>query len=121
MADYIDRQTAIDAITGYNKGEIAAYETDLGILTVPTTSSATTLRYGAYAYPSVEATAYGYDEKINELKDMISQLKAKPYFMKIQCHNCGAPLVIDSSDHLIKCKYCHTAYFSGTQLVNSGM
>lgn len=91
------------------------------ILTVPETNTATTLRYGAYTYPSVNVTAYGYDEKINELKDMISQLKAKPYFMKIQCHNCGAPLTIDSSNHLVKCRYCHTAYFSGTQLVNSNI
>lgn len=58
-------------------------------------------------------------EEIAELREMIERLKGKPYYMKIQCHNCGAPLVIDSSNHLIKCKYCHTAYFSGTQLVNS--
>ena len=58
-------------------------------------------------------------DEIAELREMIERLKGKPYYMKIQCHNCGAPLVIESSDHLIKCKYCHTAYFSGTQLVNS--
>lgn len=58
-------------------------------------------------------------DEIAELREMIERLKGKPYYMKIQCHNCGASLVIDSSDHLIKCKYCKTAYFSGTQLVNS--
>lgn len=60
-------------------------------------------------------------DEIAELREMIERLKGKPYYMKIQCHNCGAPLLIDSSDHLIKCRYCHTAYFSGTQLVNSGI
>ena len=64
--------------------------------------------------------AAAHDE-IAELREMIERLKGKPYYMKIQCHNCGAPLVIDSSDHLIKCRYCHTAYFSGTQLVNSNI
>lgn len=57
--------------------------------------------------------------EIEELREMISKLTAKPYFMKIQCHNCGAPLVVESSNHLVKCKYCHTAYFTGTQLVNA--
>jgi ribosomal protein S27E len=57
--------------------------------------------------------------EIEELREMISKLTEKPYFMKIQCHNCGAPLVVESSNHLVKCKYCHTAYFSGTQLVNA--
>lgn len=69
---------------------------------------------------SIIRDAVAHDE-IAELREMIERLKGKPYYMKIQCHNCGAPLVIDSSDHLIKCKYCKTAYFSGTQLVNSGM
>lgn len=58
-------------------------------------------------------------DEIIEIREMIERLKGKPYYMKIQCHSCGAPLTIDSSNHLIKCKYCHTAYFSGTQLVNS--
>lgn len=57
--------------------------------------------------------------EIEELKEKINKLTAKPYFMKIQCHNCGASLTINSENHLVKCKYCHTAYFSGTQLVNA--
>lgn len=60
-------------------------------------------------------------DEIAELREMIERLKGKPYYMKIQCHNCGAPLVIESNNHLIKCKYCRTAYFSGTQLVNSNI
>ena len=56
--------------------------------------------------------------EIKELRDIIDNLVAKPYFLKIQCHNCGASLVVNSDNHLIKCKYCNTAYFSGTQLVN---
>jgi len=69
-------------------------------------------------HTTITTIANAYDE-IAELREMIERLKGKPYYMKVQCHNCGAPLVIDSSDHLIKCKYCHTAYFSGTQLVDS--
>ena len=73
---------------------------------------------------SLQGTPYTVDisthhNEIEELREMISKLTAKPYFMKIQCHNCGAPLVVESSNHLVKCKYCHTAYFSGTQLVNA--
>lgn len=56
---------------------------------------------------------------LEELKKKVDELMGKPYYMKINCHNCGAPLTIDSSNHLIKCKYCKTAYFSGTQLVNA--
>lgn len=59
--------------------------------------------------------------EVDELKEKINQLMGKPYYMKISCHNCGAPLTIDSSNHLIKCPYCRTAYLSGTQLVNAGI
>ena len=69
---------------------------------------------------SIIRDAAAHDE-IAELREMIERLKGKPYCMKIQCHNCGAPLTIDSDNHLVKCRYCHTAYFSGTQLVNSSI
>ena len=58
-------------------------------------------------------------DEIEELKEKINQLMCKPYYMEISCHNCGASLTIDSSNHLIKCPYCRTAYLSGTQLVNA--
>lgn len=65
------------------------------------------------------SSMYTAHSEIEELREMIARLTAKPYFMKIQCHNCGAPITIESSNHLVKCKYCSTAYFSGTQLVNA--
>ena len=92
-------------------------------------TTATTLTKGDATKPYINQVKIGNDmgiirdavahDEIAELREMIERLKGKQYYMKIQCHNCGAPLVIDSSDHLIKCKYCHTAYFSGTRLVNS--
>lgn len=74
---------------------------------------------GSVSLQATPYTAYSAHSEIEELREMISKLTTKPYFMKIQCHNCGAPLVVESSNHLVKCKYCHTAYFSGTQLVNA--
>ena len=103
MSELMDRQVAIDAF-------------DRTTATTPTKADVANLLSGSYKVGN-SAT---HDE-IAELREMIERLKGKPYYMKIQCHNCGAPLVIDSSDHLIKCKYCQTAYFSGTQLVNSGI
>ena len=58
-------------------------------------------------------------DDLEELKKKVNKLMGKPYYLKISCHNCGAPLTIDSTNHLVKCKYCKTAYFSGTQLVNA--
>ena len=110
MDDLISTQATVDALA-----------------TTLTKGDAINLLRGSYINQVKVGTSTGdilgtaaHDE-IAELREMIERLKGKPYYMKIQCHNCGAPLVIDSSDHLIKCKYCHTAYFSGTQLVNSGI
>lgn len=76
--------------------------------------TSTSLQVTPYTVKDVSA-----HNEIEELREMITRLTAKPYFMKIQCHNCGAPITIESSNHLVKCKYCSTAYFSGTQLVNA--
>jgi len=98
MADLIDKQTLMNTLANNNN-----------IISAVTIGGATT------------STIYDIDAhtEIKELRDIIEKLTAKPYFLKIQCHNCGAPLVINSNNHLIKCKYCNTAYFSGTQLVNA--
>lgn len=82
-----------------------------------TTRTSTTLTFNVGGDTDIIQDKTDHDE-IAELREMIEKLKGRPYYMKIQCHNCGAPLVIDSRNHLIKCKYCHTAYFSGTQLVS---
>ena len=82
----------------------------------PSATITTSLQSFPYTYAIQDISAHS---EIEELREMIARLTAKPYFMKIQCHNCGAPITIESSNHLIKCKYCHTAYFSGTQLVNA--
>ena len=95
-----------DAITTYTNGTfLPSYIT-----------TSTSLQNFPYGYAIQDISAHS---EIEELREMIARLTAKPYFMKIQCHNCGAPITIESSNHLVKCKYCHTAYFSGTQLVNA--
>lgn len=108
--DLIDRQAAIDALS----------------TTLPKVD-AVNLMSGSYINHikfgdniSIIRDTAAHDE-IVELREMIERLKGRPFYMKLQCHNCGAPLVIDSSNHLIKCKYCHAAYFSGTQLVSSNI
>ena len=114
MADLIDRDKLFDYIS-------------CNTATTLTKVDATNLLSGPYinhikvgGNTGVIRDTAAHDE-IAELREMIERLKGKPYYMKIQCHNCGAPLTIDSSNHLVKCRYCHTAYFSGTQLVNSNI
>ena len=97
MADLIDRQTLKNILANNNN-----------IISSVSIGGTTSAIYDADAHT-----------EIKELRDIIEKLTAKPYFLKIQCHNCGAPLVINSNNHLVKCKYCHTAYFNGTQLVNA--
>lgn len=92
--------------------------------TVTTCNNVISMPYSGISSISLQNSPYikdilAHHNEIEELREMISKLMAKPYFMKIQCHNCGASLEIESSNHLVKCKYCHTAYFSGTQLINS--
>lgn len=123
MADLIDRQKVLDTIA--DNDLVNRYYKN--VATTLTTVDTTNLLSGSYinqikvgGNTGVIRDTAAHDE-IAELREMIERLKGKPYYMKIQCHNCGAPLTIDSSNHLVKCKYCHTAYFSGTQLVNSNI
>ena len=103
--------TANSNIYGWIEKPSATISTCNNVISTPYIGS-TSLQFTPY-------TAKSAHNEIDELREMIAKLTAKPYFMKIQCHNCGAPITIESSNHLVKCKYCHTAYFSGTQLVNA--
>lgn len=49
-------------------------------------------------------------EEMEELKKKINGVR----YIKLNCQNCGAPLTNDIEDHIVKCKFCHTAYFIGT-------
>ena len=49
-------------------------------------------------------------EEIEELKKKINGVR----YIKLNCQNCGAPLTNKIEDHIVKCKFCHTAYFIGT-------
>ena len=72
------------------------------------------IQVGGVTYPITSVSS-----ELEELKRRVDGLMGKPYYMKITCHNCGASLTIDSTNHLVKCKYCKTAYLSGTQLINA--
>ena len=51
-------------------------------------------------------------KEINELKDNSNK------FIKMTCYNCGGSISQKIDNHLVKCPYCKTAYFVGTNLVN---
>ena len=57
-------------------------------------------------------------KEIDKLKSKLDELMAKPKFVKFNCMNCGAPITNRIDDHILKCKYCKTAYFVGTDLIN---
>ena len=131
MWDLIDRRTAIDAIANCLSKEANGMsnlvDRSCNTAATLTKADAVNILSGSYIDKIEVGNSTGVirdtaaHEEIVELREMIEKLKGKPYYIKIQCHNCGATLVIDSSDHIIKCKYCNTAYFSGTQLVNSNI
>lgn len=128
MAEYLKKQVVVDALASvpisnvYQK--ISGEWIEKPSATITTCNNATSTPY--INTISLQGTPYTVKDvsahsEIEELREMITRLTAKPYYMKIQCHNCGASLEIESSNHLVKCKYCKTAYFSGTQLVNSSV
>ena len=133
MSDLIDRQAVLTALDGLLDSTVPPQKGANRMSNLVDTyyTTATTLTKADAAIPYINQVKVGNNigiirdavahDEIAELREMIERLKGKPYYMNIQCHNCGAPLVIESSNHLIKCKYCQTAYFSGTQLVNSGI
>lgn len=55
---------------------------------------------------------------IEDVKNLIKSLHARPTFTKIQCHQCGASFDQKADDHIFKCPYCRTAYFVGTEMIN---
>lgn len=60
-----------------------------------------------------------YKSSLDELYERImTELTYKP-IVEHKCNNCGAPLKMDTYNHLFKCKYCGTAYLIGTKQVNS--
>lgn len=45
-------------------------------------------------------------------------LDPKP-LMKMECHNCGGVLDMDTNKHIFHCPYCNAVYAVGTNHVNS--
>ena len=54
------------------------------------------------------------DDLLSALKKL--QNKMLPKTISLNCPNCGAPTSIALNDHILKCKYCRSAYFVGTEL-----
>ena len=54
------------------------------------------------------------DDLLAALKKL--QKKMTPKTISLNCPNCGAPTSIALNDHILKCKYCRSAYFVGTEL-----
>ena len=54
------------------------------------------------------------DDLLAALKKL--QNKMLPKTISLNCPNCGAPTSIALNNHILKCKYCRSAYFVGTEL-----
>lgn len=54
------------------------------------------------------------DDLLAALKKL--QKKMTPKTISLNCPNCGAPTSLALTDHILKCQYCRSAYFVGTEL-----
>ena len=55
------------------------------------------------------------DDLLAALKKL--QKKMTPKMINLNCPSCGAPTSLALTDHILKCQYCKSAYFVGTELV----
>lgn len=87
---------------------------------------ATTSRYITKSLtPPIPATVTGWtsdsvaagiseDDLLAALKKL--QKKMTPKTISLNCPSCGAPTSLALTDHILKCQYCRSAYFVGTEL-----
>lgn len=54
------------------------------------------------------------DDLLAALKKL--QKKMTPKMINLNCPSCGAPTSLALTDHILKCQYCRSAYFVGTEL-----
>ena len=99
MAEYIDRQAAIDG----------NYITTSKYITVPPTPLPV---QGWIEDTSIAAISE--DDLLAALKKL--QKKMTPKTISLNCPSCGAPTSLALTDHILKCQYCRSAYFVGTEL-----
>lgn len=51
---------------------------------------------------------------------MMARWGAEPKpLVKMECHNCGGSLEIDTNKHIFHCPYCNAVYAVGTNHINS--
>ena len=101
LVDLIDTKATIDGFYADNK-----YITTSTTAPIPITTTSWTM-------DSVVA-GISEDDLLAALKKL--QNKMLPKTISLNCPNCGAPTSIALNDHILKCKYCRSAYFVGTEL-----
>lgn len=74
------------------------------------TQTVSSINIGGEQYQILD---YVSREEIEELKKKINGV----HYIKLNCQNCGAPLTNKIEDHIVRCKFCHTAYFIGTDMM----
>ena len=68
---------------------------------------------------AVDISVDRFEEFREEMREEMRRLKEQPKMFRLNCQNCGGPLVQELDNHLVKCPYCRSSYFIGTNLVYS--
>lgn len=89
--------------------ELISTSTTNKYITVPSTPFAVT----GWTSDSV-AAGISEDDLLAALKKL--QKKMTPKMINLNCPSCGAPTSLALTDHILKCQYCKSAYFVGTEL-----
>ena len=101
-----------DRITVRTSNDSYTYDSSSAIIKPYATTSITT---GTITFnDSIVAQSATIEERLRKLEES----RAKIWYTELQCKNCGAPLQQRIDDHIVKCKYCKTAYVIGQYLIN---
>ena len=69
-----------------------------------------------------------FDRRMEHLENALREIQIRsrglrrydgPKMIELSCPHCGAPAVNRLDDHILKCPYCKSAYFVGTDLIRA--
>lgn len=97
--DYIDRTVAMDLVDDLAKPVLSA---------VPAADSRTATEDLRELLEQIRGKIYALEDQINT-----------PLLTRsVNCPNCGGTTEMDVNNHILRCKYCRSVIFVGTQHTN---
>ena len=112
-------------------------DTDKLVIDTPSAHTGNVIRRGDVMYStgsSITGVVSGFtqkeefDRRMEQLENALREIQIRsrglrrydgPQMIELSCPHCGAPAINKVDDHILKCPYCKSAYFVGTDLIRA--